>query len=85
MREKLSFDWREADHAPFLFDAVIDHDGDHRGQQIQQDCTGGLHDAAIQLAAFCAGTVEDLDTHHVQRRPAFMQLILDEEEWSSGE
>ena len=32
---------------------------------IQQDRAGGLHDAAIQLAASRAGTMEDLDTHHV--------------------
>ena len=48
MREKLAFDGREADLAPFLFDAVIDHDGDHCGEKIQQDRAGGLHDAAIQ-------------------------------------
>ena len=26
--QKLSFDWRKADRAPFLFDALIDHDSD---------------------------------------------------------
>ena len=85
MREKLSFDGRQADRAQFLFDAVIDHYGDHCGEKIQQDRAGGFHDAAIQLAAFGAGSMEDLDTHDIQRRSAFMQLILDEEEWSSGE
>ena len=66
MWEELSFDGREADRAPFLFDAVINHDGDHCGEKIQQYRTGGLHHAAIELAAFRAGTMEDLDTHHVQ-------------------
>ncbi len=54
MPENLSFDRRKADRAPFLLDAVIDHDGYHRREKIQQDRAGGSLDAAIQFAEPCA-------------------------------
>ena len=39
MREKLSFDGRGTDHAPFFLDSTVDHDGNQSRQPVQQeDC-----------------------------------------------
>ncbi len=38
-REKLSFDGRETDRAPFFLDSVVDHDGNQSRRQMQRkDC-----------------------------------------------